>query len=579
MKANALWVSLGLALALAAPRVARAQDAPPKDEPKSEPAGGEAGDKDDGGRLDAVEKKVARDRLNFTGEIRVANDFIRGTQPAHFDGLALQKSIVDTMFYMRVNGTLPLGMGGAASAQSGTGGGQPSAALPAQLQANIAAHYSEYLYFLSQLTFRDLQMAMASFPPQQQQMLMQALMPYAARAAQDYDNSILYTTRLRLNMNAEINEHLAFAGRLAMYKTWGDSAAVQVFNGAPTSMNIDGTSTSVPNSDAIRVDRAYFDWKRIADTGLYLSVGRRPSSSGPPLEVRDNRLRGGTPLGHVVDFQFDGVTLGYVFDNEKAPGLIFRFCYGLGYESGFGSGAELRAPADRLKDVHFGGVNLDLYSTDKTFVQGTALRAWNVTDGFNGLVVMPVDPVSGNPAPGPAVMRYTPSANLGDIDLAALLVERHQGPVHAFASVAGMKTHPNGNTTPFGGLLSDPFSVPESHTAWSVYGGLRVDVAKSNTQLGFEYNHGSQYWFNFTQAADDIVGSKLSTRGNAYEGYVSQVVGRNLAIRLAGIRYDNQYSGSGWHVGEPKRLDSTPLLGFPTYSDVWNVRLGLTVKF
>lgn len=579
MKANALFLPFALALALAAPRGAGAQEPSPSPEP-DEAAAGDAADKTADTRLDEVERKAARDHLNFTGEIRVANDFIRGTQPAHFDGMALQKSIVDTLFYVRTNGRMP-GFGGTpgVTALSGPSGPPVSSAISQALAANVAAHYSEYLYFLSQLTFKDLQAAMASFPPEMQQGLMQMLLPDAARAERDYENSILYTTRLRLNMNAEISEHLAFAGRLSMYKTWGDSAGVQVFNGQPTSMNIDGTSTSVPNSDAIRVDRAYFDWKRIADTGLYLSIGRRPSSSGPPLEIRENRLRGGTPLGHVVDFQFDGVTAGYVFDSEKVPGLIVRFCYGLGYESGFGSGAELRAPADRLKDVHFGGFNVDLYSTDRMFVQATALRAWRVTDGFNGLVVMPVDPVSGNPTAGPAVMRYTPSANLGDIDLGALLVERHDGPVHAFASVAGMKTHPNGTTTPFGGLLSDPFSVPESHGAWSVYAGLRFDVTKSSTQLGFEYNHGSQYWFNFTQAADDIVGSKLATRGNAYEAYLSQVIGKYLALRLSGVRYDNQYSGSGWHVGEPKALDSTPILGFPTYSDVWNVRLAATVRF
>lgn len=564
MRSKALFLTVPLILVLgAAPRTWAQEPAATTEDPKKEEPGAKTPD-----RLDAVEKKVARDRLNFTGEIRVANDFIRGTQPAHFDGMALQKSIVDTLFYMRTNGGLPTA--------SGT---KAVSAFPDALSANIAAHYSEYLYFLSQLTFPELKAAMASFPPAQQQALMQLLMPGAARSARDYDNSILYTTRLRLNMNADVSEHLSFAGRLSMYKTWGDSAGVQVFNGQPSSLNIDGTSTSVPNGDAVRVDRAYFDWKKIADTGLYLSIGRRPSSGGPPLEIRDNKLRGGTPLGHVVDFQFDGVTVGYVFDDEKLPGLLFRFCYGLGYESGFGTAAELRAPADRLKDVHFGGFNVDLYSTDRMFVQGTALRAWNVTDGFNGLVVMPVDPLTGNATPGPVVMRYTPSANLGDIDLGALLVERHDGPMHTFASMAGMKTRPNTITTPFGGLLSDPFSVPVGHDAWSVYAGARFDVAKSNTQIGLEYNHGSRYWFNFTQGADDIVGSKLATRGNAYEAYLSHVIGKNLAVRLSGIRYDNQYSGAGWHVGEPKPLDRMPILGFPTYGDAWDARLALTVRF
>lgn len=554
MHPKSLPVVLGAVLALAPG--ARAQE-PEKQDPGLEP------------RLEQVEKKAAMDRLNFSGEIRVANDFIDGTQAAYFDGMALQKGVVDSMFYMQSNG-----------------GRFPFPSDPSDprsiyrvLQGNVAAHYSDYLYFLSQLRFEDLKAAMAQFPQAQQQALMQLLVPGTARAAQDYANHVFYTTRLRLNMNAEMGEHFAFAGRLSMYKAWGDSAGVQVFNGQPNSINMDGTTTSVPNSDVVRVDRAYFDWKHIGDSGAYLSIGRRPSSGGPPLEIRENRLRGGTPLGHVVDFQFDGVTLGYVFEDEKAHGLTLRFCYGLGYESGFGSGAELKAPADRLKDVHFGGLNLDLYSTDRMFVQATALRAWNVTDGFNALVVMPVDPVSGNAAPGPALMRFTPSANLGDIDLAALLVERHDGRVHSFVSGALMKTHPQDVTTPFGGLLSDPFSTPESHSAWSLYAGLRYDLPNGKTQLGGEFNRGSQYWFNFTHAADDIVLSKLATRGNVVEGYLNHQIAKPAALRLSVLRYQYDWSGSGWHVGLPKRLDTAAVLGFPTYDDVWDARLALTVRF
>lgn len=516
-------------------------------------------------RIDELEKKAALDRINLTGDIRVANDTLHGTQAAHFDGLALQKGIVDSMFFMATNGgAFPMPTSSAADSIYKT------------LESNVAAHYSDYLYFTSRLTFADLKGALASFPPAQQQALMGMLAPATHRDEQSYDNNLLYTTRLRLNMRSEIAEHLSFSGRLAMYKVWGDSTGVQVFNGAPNSINMDGTTVGVPNSDIVRVDRAYFDWNRIGGSGLYVSLGRRPSTGGPPLEVKEGKLRGGTPLGHVVDYQFDGVTVGYAF-GEAMPGAIWRFCYGLGYESGFGSGDQLRAPADRLKDVQFGGVNMDLYSSDTMFVQATALRAKNVTDGFNSLVVMPVDPLTGNPAPGPAVMRFTPSANLGDIDLAALAVERSDGPVKYFASIAGMKTHPENVTTPFGGLLSDPFSAPESHDAWSFYTGVRFDIAK--TQIGGEFNHGSQYWFNFTHAADEILLSKLATRGNVVEVYLNQQFGPSASLRISALNYDYQYSGSGWHMGLPKKLADIPMLGFPTYRDMFNLRVAFNVKF
>jgi hypothetical protein len=516
-------------------------------------------------RIEPLERKAALDRINFTGEIRIASDTLNGTQAEYYDGLKLQKGIVDSMFYLATNaGAFPM----------------PTSSDPASIYAvldnNVAAHYADYLLFTSRLTFADLKSAVARFPPAQQMALTQMLMPATLKSAQDYTNNILYTTRVRVNMRTELAKGFAFSGRLAMYKAWGDSAGVQVFNGQPTSINIDGTTIGVPNSDIVRVDRAYFDWNQIGGSGLYLSVGRRPSTGGPPGEIREGRLRGGSPLGHVVDYQFDGITVGYAF-GESMKNSIWRFCYGLGYESGFGSGDQLKAPADRLKDVHFGGLNMDLFSTDHTFIQATALRAMRVTDGFNSLVVMPVDPVTGNAAPGPAVSRFTPSSNVGDVDLAALVFERTDGPVKWFASAAGMWSHPQNTTTPFGGLLSDPFSTPESHDAWSVYTGVRYDFGK--TQLGGEFNRGSKYWFNFTHAADEILLSKLATRGNVIEVYLNQQIGQYGQLRISGLQYDYEYSGSGWHLGEPKKLDDIAMLGFPTYKDMFNLRVAFGVRF
>ncbi|HEY4491591.1 MAG TPA: DUF3373 family protein, partial [Acidobacteriota bacterium] len=85
--------------------------------------------------------------------------------------------------------------------------------------------------------------------------------------------------------------------------------------------------------------------------------------------------------------------------------------------------------------------------------------------------------------------------------------------------------------------------------------------------------------FNFTQAADDLVLSKLATRGNVFEAYFNQMFGEHIQLRASGIEYLYDYSGSGWHLGEPKDLDEMPILGFPTYEDVFDLRLSMTVKF
>ena len=93
--------------------------------------------------------------------------------------------------------------------------------------------------------------------------------------------------------------------------------------------------------------------------------------------------------------------------------MIWRLCWGMGYESGFGNGNLVKTPQDRLKDTHFLGANLDLWNTDDTLVQATYAHAFNVADGFDGLIVLPVNPLTGDPVTAPVVMRYTPSANLG----------------------------------------------------------------------------------------------------------------------------------------------------------------------
>ena len=156
---------------------------------------------------------------------------------------------------------------------------------------------------------------------------------------------------------------------------------------------------------------------------MYISIGRRPSTGGPPMNLRQDELRGGTPMGSLIDFQFDGITIGYHLFEQST----LRLCYGRGYEAGFGNGEVLQQPADRLKDADFLGVNWDIWSDDSMLIQTTIAKAFNLTDGFNGLIVLPNNPLTGAPITAPVVMRYTPSANIGDMDIAGLVVQRSDG--------------------------------------------------------------------------------------------------------------------------------------------------------
>jgi hypothetical protein len=62
------------------------------------------------------------------------------------------------------------------------------------------------------------------------------------------------------------------------------------------------------------------------------------------------------------------------------------------------------------------------------------------------------------------------------------------------------------------------------------------------TKLGFKYNHGRQYWFNFAQAEDDIIAPKTNTRGNVYEAYLTHRISDRFVFKADYIYYDYNYS-------------------------------------
>jgi hypothetical protein len=179
-------------------------------------------------------------------------------------------------------------------------------------------------------------------------------------------------------------------------------------------------------------------------------------------------------------------------------------------------------------------------------------------------------------------MRYSPSANLGGINLYGLTMQKRLAQFDTFVSINANTLLPNGVTSPFGGLGSDPFDASATnHSGYMVYAGVRYAFPQNDgrTKLGFEYNHGSKYWFNFAQAEDDIISPKTSARGDVFETYLTHRINQRFILKADYQRFNYTWSGSGWHVGAPKRLDSTPMLGFPTYDRAGMLTVGLTARF
>lgn len=441
--------------------------------------------------------------------------------------------------------------------------------------------------------------------------MLQGVMPYvlAPQSVQDIDNDIYYTTRLRLNLKAKVWDNVSFAGRLSMFKNWGDSTGVQVFD-SWRSFTMDGTSSGNTSGDWLRVERAYFDWKKINGSEFYLSIGRRPSTYGPPSHYRENELRGGTPSGHLVNFNFDGATLGYnLGEITGIEGQVVRFCYGQGFESQWGNGEMFGDIV--TKDTHLGGFNIDAINDGTNFLQFTLFGAKDVNDGFKGTMAFPTQ-LAGIFAPTMYqdmqkfdnfnfVTRVQPSGVMGDMYLGGIGFAREEAnDIKWFASLGWTRAEPNGNAGMFGGMLSDaifeaelnstgteiimvPKTSDDSDTkdGYGIYVGVQIPAPYG--KFGLEYNYGSKYWTPFTQAQDDPIGSKLATRGHVAEAYYIFDINPKMFIKLAGLYYDYEYTGSGTPVGAPQKIDDV-LAGsaysmLPVVDTAFDMNASLTINF
>ncbi|QLE87310.1 DUF3373 domain-containing protein [Shewanella sp. Scap07] len=444
-----------------------------------------------------------------------------------------------------------------------------------------------------------------------QQGQLQGVMPYvlAPKSTQDIDNDIFYTTRLRLNIKAKVWDNVNFAGRLSMYKNWGDSTGVQVFD-SWRSFTMDGTSSGNTSGDWLRVERAYFDWKNIGGSNTYLSIGRRPSTYGPPTHYRENEKRGGTPSGHLVNFNFDGATLGYnLGEITGIDGQVVRFCYGQGFESQWGNGEMFGDIV--TKDTHLGGFNIDAINDGTNFLQFTLFGAKDINDGFKGTMAFPTQ-LAGIFAPTMYQdmqkfsnfnfeTRVQPSGVIGDMYLGGIGFAREEAnDIKWFISGGWTRSESNGNAGMFGGMLSDavfeaqlnadgseiimmPAHSDDKDTkdGYGVYVGVQIPAPLG--KFGIEYNYGSKYWTPFTQAQDDPIGSKLATRGHVGEAYYIFDVNPRMFIKLAGLYYDYEYTGSGTPVGAPQSIDDI-LAGsaysmLPVVDTAFDINASLTVNF
>lgn len=397
----------------------------------------------------------------------------------------------------------------------------------------------------------------------------------------DTGDSSIWTNRLRIRLSSAISDKVRFTGRLVTYKAWGDTSKVKWMDGTFQSMYMDGNSGAVPSDDAVRVERAYFVYSEPEATiPWHVSLGRRPSTSGLGVEEKENAPLGGSPLAHIIQWNFDGGSIAFDFENlTDIPGLNVKFCYGKGYESQNGSINAMAANNGLLaipqqEDVEFYGLIVRALDDGQYKVFYNYAIGVGITDGFTGEVAMPFivtgldtdmdgayEQYSFSPNTGAYQSKTEAMTEMGDLEMHSFFVGGTNFDWRWFASYSMSRILPNGNQSRnamYQVMDADYMMGSKTEkTGNSIWVGIATPKfdALNGAYAGFEYNQGSKYWMNMTGGDGEIAGSKLAVRGKVYELYYHQpIVGDRFFLTLGAQLYDYEYTGSGNFMGAPQKI-------------------------
>ena len=346
----------------------------------------------------------------------------------------------------------------------------------------------------------------------------------------EYSDNNTWTTKLRLSMESKVNENTKFTGRLAMYKNWSDSLSQNIIDPAQ-GRKPDGSS-------AIYVERAYVDYK-VNDT-FAVTLGRQPSSDGPGMTLIENTQRKATYPALLFDGAADGVVLTAKLAAKSSANPTIRAAYGKGFQS----------------QAQYSPYGANTSSIDDLNVYGAFYEMSLPVKGMgDNLLVLSY--VHGTDFVGhPQYYTAPNNQNLGDMDLAGIYFENNKAfgtNLNYFISLGWNMPDSNGKTVNFGAMTAnqDVALIKDNGNAYQI--GARYDFS-NGIKLGYEFNHGSKYWYSFTNGSSDLL-NKLATRGDVNDIYALYQIDLNQFIRLGYTMIDYDYTGSGWHIGEPMVTD------------------------
>ncbi len=350
----------------------------------------------------------------------------------------------------------------------------------------------------------------------------------------EYSRSNLLSTRLRLSMTTIIRDDLKFHGRLSMYKNWS------AFN---TQTLPDFAQGRKPNGNSnLYVERAYVDYSPFEM--LTFTLGRQPSSDGPGMTLIENTKRKATYPSLLFDGAEDGAIVTFKMMPKSNINPLFRVAYGKAFQ-------------DSVDYSNYSGNKLSDDSNVYGFFYEMSLPTSILGDNLLVLSYVRADDLVGNPLQADANTTKD-TKSLGNMSLAGVYFENNHvlgSNLNYFISAGWSMPDSNDNSVTLidsTGTAMPPMKLL-SKNGDAIHVGVRYDF-DFGLKLGYEYNHGSKYWFSFTSASTDLL-NKLSTRGSVNDVYAIYQIDINQFIRIGYTDIEYEYTGSGWQIGEPRDTD------------------------
>ena len=428
-------------------------------------------------------------------------------------------------------------------------------------------------------------------------------------------NDALLTNRLWLGAKYKADDNSSFFGKLSYNKAFGDTADHSQSNTNPGYANFDWVTNENATDNTVKVKEAYWLYNQQklfgADVPWGASVGRRPSTDGLPTNIKNDQKEN-SPLSHVVDVEFDGFSI--KFDTQAVTGLTgswFKICGGRGLTNATPrfdmSGTSYAEDDSKNVDIDMLGFIAVPYDNGQYSVHMNYAKAWNLI-GFEqnemnafGAVSKGYTPSSMNTymqthnqsdlvsiAPQDMLgyqYAYAPGfKDVGDIQFATILfktegigngISDYLDNTKAFASFAASKTDPNEK-----GMLGSG----DSEVGTSIWLGVNAPcpILPDSAKIGFEWNKGSKYWRSMTYGEDTYAGSKIATRGQAWEVYRTQKLTNALSFGVSYVLMQYDYTGSNSFFGadgKPYDINSLEAKQNGAVEEAQDVRVYMRYKF